>query len=339
MSGGDGPTNERASATPIDGVRTEGRGHAAIAEAVERLSLPDALDDAGLVLLLPDTGYPHHPSTGAVTDPTVVRALASHIRRTTGTERVLVGVAGDGQLSDGQIAELLGYGSPARDAAAATGRGEDRGRDAKADRDADVGGSASDGTVGNQLPGVIAREQCQTTDQTVETHLGPVDAAVPRVLEAATVVVVPSLRVAPDLRLAGAGAILGRWITGGAPTAREAAAGLAAVDPVGAVLDATTAYVGHPLATDTLLCGESAAALDATAASLFGWNTADVPFLSRESTAAPVTGIDTRELGRSLPDDPDDGPTGPTEAMATAYRTYARATGDVVPPQFLSDDV
>ncbi|WP_435064335.1 hypothetical protein [Halobaculum sp. EA56] len=305
------------------------RADAALADALDGFPLPETLDDAGLVLLLPDTGYPHHPSTGAVTDPAVVRALAARIRRTADPDRVLVGVAGDGQVGDRRTAELLGYGAPAADPETA-GRGAEAAEPGSRHRD----GDDADATA----PAVVAREDLDASERTVETHLGRVAVEVPALLEAATVVVVPSLRIAPDLRLAGASATLGRWLAGGRPSAPEAAAGAAAVGAAATVVDATTAYAGHPLATGVLFGGAATTAVDATAASLFGWDADDVPYLPPGAAAVPIEGVDADALRRSLPRKPSEESGEPGEAMATAYRAYARVTGDVVPPQFIGGD-
>lgn len=309
-----GPVGETVTGIELDAFDDE-----ALGDAVASLLAPatEALGTTGTVLLLPDTGYPYHPSTGAVTNPDLVWALAAELRRSVDPDRVVVGVAGDGQVDDGKVAELLGYVS--------------RGSNGE-------GATAAHGTRdGTREVEVITRKGSETDDRSVQTHLGRVDAAVPDLFDEATVVVVPSLRVAPEVRLAGGLVTLGRWLCEGAPTAREAAAA-ASFDPAMTLLDGTYAFVGHPLRTGVLLGGPSAPTLDATTASLLGWDTGDISYLPESAMAAGIDGIDTEELERSLPDRPSVGPTGPSDAMGTVYRMYAKATGDVVPPQFLPTD-
>ncbi|WP_394739794.1 DUF362 domain-containing protein [Natronococcus roseus] len=264
----------------------------------------ERLAGANRVALAPDAHYPFHPSTGVVTDLAVVSAVAAWLERELETDLVVVGRSDD-RIAFDRTASYLGY-------------------DRLAERFDAALVDLADVPTRNEYRAVDGRS---------------VALSVPKPLLESPVIVVPSLRPTEEGTAAGAVRTLGRLVTSGADSSRAAVAATRTIDPDLAVLDGTVAYGDDPVATNVLLSG-SAPAVDAAATSLFGRRVdADAalsPLLSDAERPVAVENPDDVDLstirerlaGGRLP--PSDG-THP--AVSSAYRLYAAASGDAVPPQ------
>jgi uncharacterized protein (DUF362 family) len=265
--------------------------------------------DADRVVLAPDAHYPFHPSTGTVTDPAVVGAIAAWFDRETDAALTIVGRSDD-RIEFGRTGSYLGYSELC------------------ARFDAELVDLAADDVAHrNQYRGVDGRS---------------VALGVPEPLLESTVITVPTLRPTRDGPLAGSIRRLGALVHSNAEPARVAVAATRAVEPALAVLDATVAYGDGPVAANALLAG-SAAAVDAVGTSLLDRDpeaddalAAVLAERDEPTTVTPAPDVDldsirTRLAGGRLP------PAGDTHpAVSAAYRVYAAASGDVVPPQLES---
>lgn len=259
------------------------------------------------ITLVPDAHYPFHPSTGMVTDPAVVGAIAGHLERWTDADLAVAG-ASDDRIAFDRTADYLGY-------------------PAVLER---FGVDVVD----------LAEESRRRTTVTVDGDARPV--SVPERLLESTVVVVPTLRPTEAGPVAGGMRTLGRFATGTAGTDRAAVAATRAVEPALSVLDATVAYGGDPLAADTLVAGPPPQ-VDGVAASLLERSIEDDPVLRTvladdepSVTVERGDGVDLAALGRRLPDGELPPPDDTHPAVTTAYRLYAAVAGDAVPPQLES---
>ncbi|ELY54707.1 hypothetical protein C491_18944 [Natronococcus amylolyticus DSM 10524] len=262
------------------------------------------LANADRVTLAPDAHYPFHPSTGVVTDPAVVGAVAAWLDRELEIDLVVVGRSDD-RIAFERTASYLGY-------------------DRLAERFDAALVDLADVPTRNEYRAVDGRS---------------VALSVPKPLLESTVIVVPSLRPTEEGTAAGAVRTLGRLVTSGADSTRAAVAATRTVDPDLAVLDGTVAYGDDPVATNVLLSG-SAPAVDAVATSLLGRDVdADValslllsdaerPVAVENPDGVDLSGIRERLAGGRLPPSDDTHP-----AVSSAYRLYAVASGDAVPPQ------
>ncbi len=264
----------------------------------------ERLAGAERVTIAPDAHYPFHPSTGVVTDPAVVGAVAAWLDRELGTGLAVVGRSDDRIVFD-RTASYLGY-------------------DRLTDRFDAALVDLADVPTRNEYRAAGGRS---------------VALSVPEPLLESTVIVVPSLRPTDGGTAAGAVRTLGRLVTSEADSARAAVAATRSIDPELAVLDGTVAYGDDPVAANVLLSG-SAPAVDAAATSLFGRevdaDTALSPLLSDAERPVAVENPDEVDLsaireqlaGGRLPPTDDTHP-----AVSSAYRLYAAASGDAVPPQ------
>ncbi len=261
---------------------------------------------ADRVTVAPDVHYPFHPSTGMVTDPAVVGAIAAWFDRETDTDLAVVGRSDD-RIAFGRTASYLGY-------------------ERVLERfDADLVDAADEA--------VPQRNEYREADGR------SVALSVPEPLLDGTVIVVPTLRPSADGPVAGAMRTLASLVNCTADPARAAVAATRAIDPELAVLDGTIAYGSDPVAANVLLSG-SVAAVDAVETSLLGRETDEDEALSTllKDSETPVTvenpgvadlaSIRERLSGGRLPPTDDTHP-----AVSTAYRLYAAASGDAVPPQ------
>jgi uncharacterized protein (DUF362 family) len=262
------------------------------------------LADVDRVTIAPDAHYPFHPSTGVVTDPAVVGAVAAWLDRELGTGLAVVGRSDD-RIAFDRTTSYLGY-------------------DRLTDRFDAALVDLADAPTRNEYRAVDGRS---------------VALSVPEPLLESTVIVVPSLRPTEEGTVAGAVRTLGRLVTSGADSTRAAAAATRAIDPELAVLDGVVAYGDDPVATNALLSG-SAPAVDAAATSLLGREVdADAalsPLLSDAERPVAVEnpdGVDLSAIRERLADGrlPPSDDTHP--AVSSAYRLYAAASGDAVPPQ------
>jgi uncharacterized protein (DUF362 family) len=198
-----------------------------------------ALERADRVVVLPDVHYPFHPSTGLVTNPTLVEALVDVLETEFRVGDVVVDCVASEMVAGDRAAGYLGYDRVANRTGAAV---------RYPDPDPEAGG---------------------------ESDQGPSR----RSLGRGTVVNVPSLRYDEDLGVAGGLANRARVAAGRLPTPEDVATWASGSGPTAAVtlLDGTYAYVGEPRRPQVLLAGTKTARVDRTAASLLGVDPAGVP--------------------------------------------------------------
>ncbi|WP_408957978.1 DUF362 domain-containing protein [Natrinema sp. 74] len=281
---------------------------AALEEPVRELLAPslESLAAADRITLVPDAHYPFHPSAGTVTDPAVIGALVAQLERETDAAIAIAG-ASDDRMAFDRTAGYLGYAS-------------------LCDRfDADLVD--------------LATESRTEAVNTVDGH--PVALSIPDRLTDSTVVAVPSLRPTEAGPVAGAMRTLAGLVDRDGDPDRTPVAMTRTVAPELAVLDATTAYDGDPVAANTLFAG-AVPTVDAVATFLLGRSPeADAALEAvRGPEAEPVTvegDVDFDRL-RARIGDGDLPPADETHpAVTTAYRVYAAVAGDAVPPQLEGD--
>ncbi|MFD1564305.1 DUF362 domain-containing protein [Haloarchaeobius amylolyticus] len=304
------PASVRAAA-----VETAGRRGGWVPDVDARLAalespVRDVLDsslgtlaDADRITLVPDAHYPFHPSSGMVTDPAVIGAMVALLEDETDTEIAVAG-ASDDTIAFDRTADYLGYTSLLERF------------------DATLVDLAAESRV----------DEGYTVDGT------PVMFSIPERLVESAVVVVPSLRPTADGPVAGAMRTLADFVdSSGAPDqALSSVAATRVLEPAVAVVDATTAYGGEPVAADVLFSG-APSAVDAVASSLLGRSleTDDALKTVREDEE-PVSvdgAVDFDRLRARIPDGELPPPDDPHPAVSTAYRVYAAVAGDAVPPQ------
>lgn len=266
----------------------------------------ESLAAADRVALVPDAQYPFHPSTGMVTDPAVIGAIATWVDREIGADLAVVGRTDD-RIAFRRTVEYLGY-------------------EGLLERfDADLVDVADDDIPHSNEYGAVDGRS--------------VPLSVPDPLRESTVIVVPTLRPTADGPLAGGLRTLAPLVSRSADPTLAAVAGTRAVDPALAVLDGAVAYGSDPVATNVLAAGP-VPAVDAVGSSLLG-RTADeddviAGFPAGSETAVTIENPDDLDLS-SVRDRLADGRLPPADdthpAVAAAYRLYATVSGDVVPPQ------
>ncbi|WP_306059005.1 DUF362 domain-containing protein [Natronococcus wangiae] len=266
----------------------------------------ESLAAADRVTLAPDVHYPFHPSTGIVTDPAVIGAIAAWFDRETDADLTVVGRT-DERIAFGRTASYLGYGSVLERF------------------DADLV-DVADGAVPR-------RNEYRAADGR------SVALSVPDPLLDRPVIAVPTLRPSADGPVAGSMRALASLVNCTSDPTRAAIAATRAIDPELAVLDATIAYGSDPVAANLLASGP-APAVDAVSTSLLGREAGEDDALSALLDAhetsitvenpgeADLSSIRERLSGGQLPPSDDTHP-----AVSTAYRLYAAASGDAVPPQ------
>ncbi|ELY54793.1 DUF362 domain-containing protein [Natronococcus jeotgali] len=262
------------------------------------------LAGAERVAIAPDAHYPFHPSTGVVTDPAVVGAIAAWLDRELDVDLAVVGRSDD-RIAFDRTASYLEY-------------------DRLADRFDAALIDLADVPKRNEYRAAGGRSVALT---------------VPEPLLDSRVIAAPTLRPTAGGEVAGAARTLARLVRSTAAPARVAVAATRAIDPDLAVLDGTVAYGDGPVAANAALSG-SVPAVDAVAASLFGRAVDDDAVCSAllPESARPVDvenpdGIDLDALEERLSGGrlPPAGDTHPV--VSNAYRLYAAASGDAVPPQ------
>lgn len=289
--------------TTVRGTRVWTDDRDSLAAAVETVleSRLSDLRDADEIAVVPDAHYPFHPSTGMVTDPDVVGATVGVLERETTADVAVVGRSGP-HIDDDRTIQYLGYESVLADASA-----EYESLDEAATR-----------SVRRRVDGE------------------PVTAAVPEPLLDRAVVVLPSLRPIRAGPVAGARRTLDRVVTPDADADRIAIATARIVDPVVALLDATVAFAGEPVAADALFAGDDAA-VDAVAATLLDRDPADDAVIAAATDDGPlsvtVEGIDLDAVAETLPSGGLPPSASPHPLVSGGYRLYAAVSGDAVPPQ------
>ena len=259
------------------------------------------------ITLVPDAHYPFHPSSGMITDPVVVAAIAATLEDWTDADVAVAG-ASDDRIAFDRTADYLSYESALESV------------------DADL---------------VDLAEESRR-DEVVTVDGDAVSASIPERLLESTVVAVPTLRPTEAGPVAGGMRALGRLVTSVADADQTAVAATRAVDPALSVLDATTAYGGDPIAADALFAGPTPA-VDAIGSSLLERSIEedpalrvildDDPAITVEGSADDSDGVDLAALRRRLPDGELPPPDDTHPAVTTAYRLYAAVAGDAVPPQ------
>lgn len=263
------------------------------------------------VLIVPDTHYPYHPSTGLVTNPTVVDAVVDAVYASHELASVSIYCAGSDRARARDVASWLGY---------------------------DAIGSRLGATL--HYPDEVAMQS-----RTARVDGRRIELSVPRQFEQSLVILVPTLSDAPTHRVAAGSLGLARAALGREPTTDEIIAVREVCDPFVTLLDGTYCYPGEPRASRFLLAGTDLVAVDSLAADLFGLDAGDVPYLDEDGDfTSPVVDdalldsirdrLPTRRrsvvssMTPSLP---------PTDVLARGYRLYARVSGDLIPPQLLAE--
>lgn len=264
------------------------------------------IQDASRVLVLPDVAYPFHPSTGMVTNPTVVEALVTALRVVVPNGRIGVALAGSEHAEARRSGRYLGYRT-------------------LVDR------------LGAEY---VDLEGADCVSATARVRGTPRTVAVPRVLAECTLVNVPTLRTDRERGLVAGMANLARAADAPDPTPEDVVAVTRALDPAVTMLDGTYTHTGAPHRSGFLLAAGDATSLDRVAARLLGRGPDEIPHLRADDDGEPVDPTVRRsvEAVRSaLPNETPPAPFAPGPAMRLGYRTYARITGDAVPPQFLDE--
>ena len=272
----------------------------------------DSLAGADEITIVPDVHYPFHPSTGMVTDPAVVGAVAKYLGGETASDLIIAG-SSDDSIDLDRTAAYLGY-------SALEERFDCRLRDFSTERDSRVTVSLSD-------------------------RSDPVELSVPDPLLENPVVVVPTLRPVEAGPIAGVMRTLGRHVESGVEdqeisSSVRARAVVNAIHPELSILDATTAFAGEPFAAETLFTGE-AIALDTIGTTLLGRDVNDDEALSAElgpgTSSVRVSGCDFDALRNRVPSGELPPRTSTHPAVSVAYGLYAMVSGDAVPPQLEVD--
>lgn len=289
--------------THVHGARLPSCEPDAIAEGVAEVVADADVEFSGTVVLVPDLHYPYHPSTGTVTNPDVVSALADHLLGSAaGVDGVEIARAATAWSDDASCATFLGY-------------------DRIVDRP-DV--EYFDPEAGPHVSRTVSVDDQETVVTAPE-----------RLLDGS--LLVPTLRRRETPTLAGGVDRLAATALGRDPTEFEADAFAAAADPLGAVLDATYSYVGAPRRTRAVLASAAPLEVERVAAFLLGLGRAALPAgAADDERPARVRGLDARELADELPDESvADG--SPSPLMKSGYRLYTRVTGDRLPPQLMDE--
>lgn len=266
----------------------------------------EAIQAAERVVVLPDARYPHHPSTGMVTDPDVVGAVLRALEAVDGDRPTTVAIAAADGIDDTQVGRYLGYDDVAANAGARLSSLSDE----------------------------------PSVDRTVTAGARTVDVSIPRLLDEALVLNVPTLRLARRTAIAGAMVNLARTTTYADVSAGLGiAAGTSALSPAVTVLDGTYAFAGDPYELRVLLASGDPVAIDHAIVSMFGLDLADESYLrvAGNGTSPEVAGVSIADLATELPEGtmPDRGDAHPL--LRVGYRAYARISGDAVPPQLMED--
>lgn len=287
----------------IHGRRLADLTSAAIEGAVEELLSPYRDDLAGdTAVVVPDVHYPYHPSTGLIANPDVVGAVVSEIESMARTD-VLVACRSTPVVGTAATARILGYPRLAE----------------------------------RLEVEVVDLDEADVSVRRITLRDGPVDVAVPRLLEDATVVVVPTLRTAAETGLALGLATLARAVSPDVVTDEAVSPAVALCEPAVSLLDASYTYLGEPRKSGFLLSSADVVGIDAAVAGAVGRTPSylDTRTVRNWQTAGVVEGVTLDDIATGLPSGTD-GPAGqPDRLMRAGYRLYARVTGDAVPPQFL----
>lgn len=289
--------------TAITGRRLTETTPATIQAAVGTLLAPhrDALAGES-VLVVPDVHYPYHPSTGLVSHPDVVAAVVAEVRKVAGPD-VAVGCRSSPVVETDTALRILGYHRLAEQ------------RDLQ----------------------VVQLDAVDAVPRQASLHDGEVPVSLPRPLDEAAVVVVPTLRTDPETGVALGMATLARTIDPDATTPEEVWAAVTLCSPAVTLLDGSYTYLDEPRRSEFLLAGSDIVAVDAAVARAVGRSPSylDERAIRDMGAAYEVEGLSLDAATGDLPTSAGRRSGGPDRLMRTAYRWYARLAGDGVPPQFL----
>lgn len=256
----------------------------------------------GRIVLLPDAHYPFHPSTGLVTNPAFVRAVAGALIDGVDAD-VTVACPSTEWIDAERAATFLGY--------------------ARLERETGVD--------------VLDLDAADRVSRTVHLTRESVTVDVPEPLLEGTVVPVPTLRHDAEFGVAAGMVALGRAVVG-SPSAAEVRAATREIDPVATLLDGSYTYTGAPRKSRFVMAAENVVAVENLAAMLAGIDREDAPHLNsyegESNRPTAVRGVSARELAESLPrKKPREA--GDDRAMRLGYKLYAAVSGDNTPPQYL----
>lgn len=269
-------------------------------------SLLDRYDVApggdGRVVLLPDAHYPFHPSTGLVTNPEFVRAVADVLADRSDVD---VGVACPSTewIDAERATRFLGY---------------DR---LTEETDVDA----------------IDLDSADRRSRTVHLTRESVTIDVPGPLAEGAVVPVPTLRHDAEFGVAAGMVTLGRAVVA-SPSPEEIRAAVREIDPVATLLDGSYTYTGEPRKSRFVMGAENVVAVENLAALLVGADPEGAPHLDsyegESNRPTAVEGVSAREIAASLPRK-EPRRAGDDRAMRLGYKLYAAVSGDNTPPQYL----
>lgn len=255
-----------------------------------------AFDGDSPSVVVPDVHYPHHPSTGLVTDPNVV----SEVVRLLSAEPVRIAIPGSELIDAERAAQYLGYDRIARE----------------------------------QNAEIVYLPEAERIERTVHLTRRSVTVSVAKPL-LDDVVNLPTIRRSASFGLEAGMANLG-WAIDDSPDAATIRAANHVCSPAVNIVDGTRVYTGEPYEARALLACDNGVATSIAAADLLGVDRETVPHLdSYESDSnAPVDirGFDSDSLAETMPQT-EPKASGNSETMAAMYRLYARLAGDLVPPQ------
>jgi uncharacterized protein (DUF362 family) len=296
------------------GTRLDDLSRANIEHAVRRLTSKRAMDlDCDSLIVVPDASYPHHESTGLVTNPTVVAALCAELAPIVDDLFVLPAVGET--VSASTPIDLLGY-----------------------ERHVDPAGAS-----------VLDPDSCSSRCVSVRVSTRQesahrVTVTLPEPLVDQPVLTVPTLRgdtelVAPSMRTLATTVtdIVGAhtdWSWLPAVTATAIAA------PRVSVLDGSYVFAGRPHRGRFLVAGPEPTAVDAVGANVLGFGPDETPALRARDWSGDyqyVDGLSTDALASELPE-ANSWATDGRDLQSRGYRLYARLTGDGVPPQLLDTE-
>lgn len=265
--------------------------------------LAGELTDTERVVLLPDLHYPFHPSTGLVTDPSVVAAVLAAVDDAVSPADLVVAGAGGRHVGGERAARYLGYQS------------------------------VVEATEARFLP----LDDAPTEERETVVDGRSVGITVPAPLAEATVLVVPTARTGRATSVAGAMATLARATSATTDTPREVVGASRSIAPAGVVLDATTTFTARPHAAGLLVAGRSPATVDRALATLLGVGVdAESAIELAGGDGPPADAMATlHAAAESVPAGTMPRPGGPGRLARAGYRAYTAVSGDAYPPQLL----
>ncbi|WP_225317792.1 MULTISPECIES: DUF362 domain-containing protein [Haloferax] len=257
-------------------------------------------------MVLPDSHYPHHPTTGMVTHPAVVAGVVDGLREI-GIESITIAIASGRHATGTQCANYLGYESLAEELDVET----------------------------------LVLDEAEQVDITATVNGQRVPGLMPKALRDHPIVNVPTARYGLKTPFAAAVANLARPCSVAERPAIELAVAAKATDVPVTVVDAIYTYTGVPNATGLLLDGEGVVDVDIAVATLFGVNPESEEYLRILSQGAPaeclVEGVSLADVRAELPFRPRPKSDKPHHLVTEAYKLYTRVSGDAFPPQLLGN--